>query len=358
MMYGLSIERQTRKRQILNTEQEPTVAKSGIKNAPIRIRLGMIGIGGYAQTHVRLMTEHPEVDVVALCDTAAAMVKRTKTNFPTLADAPVYGDYRKMIGGEDLDAVTISTPHTLHYEQLMHALDKRLHVLVDKPMVCSAKHAKTVMAKAKKVRRVVLLSYQRHYQGIFRYMRDAVSSGRLGKVEMLAAYNAQDWLRGTKGKWRQDPKLSGGGQLNDTGSHLVDILMWVTGLTAKRVGAFMENFKSKVDINSVVNVEFTNGAIGTITICGNGPRWHEDITIVGSKGALYVRAGKLFHHDRSTGAELEVSGVRDHGTPDSNFVDVVLRGAVNDAVPDCGLRAIQLTEAAWKSRKAGRMITV
>ncbi len=327
--------------------------KAGKKAGRARkVRIGFIGCGGIAQGHFRRVQEHRAGEVVALCDTADAMIARTHRSFPQLADLPVYTDYRKMIKSEELDAVEIHTPHTLHFEQIMKSLDAGLHVLTEKPLVCTVPHAKKVIDKVKKSRRVLVLSYQRHYQGEFRYIRELIQRGGLGKVQMISAYQGQDWLRGTRGAWRQEPKLSGGGQLNDSASHLIDIILWITGLSAARVSAWCEYFDSKVDINTAMSIEFTNGALGNISICGNTPRFYEDVTIMGEEGALYYRNGKLTRFDRKTNTILEVTGMRGFSNPDANLIDAILHKQPVQSDATGGLRVIELTEAAWKSAAA------
>lgn len=318
-----------------------------------KVRIGFIGCGGIAQGHLRRVLEHGGAEIVGLCDPSAVMIERTLRNFPQLADVPVHRDYKDLLKHGGLDAIEIHTPHTLHYEQIMAGFKSGLHVLTEKPMVCTVAHAKKIIAKARTSRRVMLVSYQRHYQGEFRYMRQMIAQGKLGTVQMISAFQGQNWMQGTTGKWRQDPKLSGGGQLNDSGSHLIDIILWITGLAVAQVSAFIEFFDRKVDINSALSIEFTNGALANLTICGNAPRWMEDLTILGSSGAFCFRDGQLTHHDLGTGAVNLVSGLRNFGNPDANFIDAIRSGQEVQSPPLCGLRVIELTEAAWKSAARG-----
>ncbi len=120
-----------------------------------------------------------------------------------------------------------------------------------------------------------------------------IQSGQIGKLTFVAALQGQEWLRGTKGTWRQKPELSGGGQLNDSGSHLVDIILWVSDLQPATVFAQIDNRGSKVDILSSLTVQFKDGAIGTISIVGDAPGWWEEITFYGEKGAVYVRRDRV-----------------------------------------------------------------
>ncbi|MBM4084446.1 MAG: Gfo/Idh/MocA family oxidoreductase, partial [Planctomycetes bacterium] len=312
-----------------------------------QLRIGIIGCGGITHGHVQNIAGIREARVVALVDTDPQRIKDMKARHPETKDVPEFSDYREMLKSVELDATEVHTPHTLHFEQIMDSLDKGLHVLTEKPMVCKVVHAKKLIEKAEQAKKVVLVSYQRHYQGPFRYIKQVISSGQLGKVTFVSALQCQDWYRATKTLWRQKLSLSGGGQLNDSGSHLLDIILWTTGLEPGEVTAFIDNLDSEVDINSAVSVKFKGGAQGNISVVGHAPTWWEDITIWGTEGALFYRNGTLRHHVGFGKEVHELSGFPSVGNPDRNFVDAILGRAQVESPATCGLRVIQLTEAAW-----------
>ena len=323
-----------------------------------KLRMGFIGAGGIAIGHYQRFAAVKEAEVVALTEPSAASLKRFCAQCSGAAALPVYGDYREMLARETLDGVVILSPHTAHYEQICVSLKQGLHVLSEKPMVCSIKHAKEVIAKAKAAEKVLMLSYQRHFDPMFRYMRDVIASGKLGEVQFVQAIQAQEWLQLTRGTWRQVPEESGGGQLNDSGSHLIDIVMWVTGMKVKEVFARAENFDAKVDINTTLAMTFENGALGSMSVIGNAPGWWEDHSIVGSKGALYLRQGQEVIHLDAKGKAVKVKLPKYAKNPDSNFVASILGKDVPQTPPECGLRTIEVTEAAWKSAASGKPVRV
>lgn len=322
---------------------------SSSTNAPIRI--GLIGVGGMARSHLGQLTPMPGVEIVALCDTNPAQIEKAKEKFPVLESAFVTADYRELLARDDVDAVQIATPHTLHFEQVMAAVDANKHVLLEKPMVCAVEHAHALLARLETFDKVVALAYQRHAMSQFQYMKERIDSGAMGAVTFISALQCQGWKKGCAGTWRHEPELSGGGQINDSGSHLLDVILWVTGLTVAEVSAFMDNCGTPVDINSAITMRFTNGAQGNISIVGDSPTWHEDITIWCEKGVFFYRNGKLEVCDatgkRTTPEKEEMPEGRNI---DEDFVQAIRgeRSAVA-APPICGLRTIELTEAAWRS---------
>ena len=325
-----------------------------------KIRVGFIGCGGNASGHIGRVLDIPEAEVVALCDVDQASLQRAKERHAQAAELPEFTHYQEMLEQVELDAVEISTPHTLHFEQIMAALDKGLHVLTEKPMVCTVDHARQVIAKAEETSKVLMISYQRHLQAQYRYVRNQIAAGELGDIQFISALQDQKWYQGTIGLWRQQMALSGGGQLNDSGSHLLDIALWMTGLEVAEVQAYMEYFDSEVDINSALSLRFGNGALGTIAVVGNSPTggmW-EDITIWGTKAAVYIRQGQIFYKTQYSNEVYEVNNLPGSTTPDQNFIDAILGRDQVQVPPECGLRVIELTEAAWASAASGQPVKV
>jgi predicted dehydrogenase len=332
--------------------------KGSERNDARKVRVAFIGSGGIMNWHVDRL-KNTKSEIVALADTSKAAIATLKGRQPQLKDVPEFENWEEMLKKVELDAVEIGSPHTVHYEQICAALEKGLHVLCEKPMACTSAHARDICARAKKAKKVVAVSYQRHYQGGYRFLKQIVDSGKLGKIEYVAAFQAQEWLKATKGTWRQTKALSGGGQLNDSGSHLMDMLMWTTGLEAEEVSARMENFGTEVDINAALNVKFTNGAIGTVSVIGNAPSWYEDFTIFGSEGAVYNRNGKITYQEGFRKPAFEMSGNPDWMDPDKNFIGAILGECENGCPPEIGLRVIEITEAAWRSQdKKGQPVKV
>jgi len=320
-----------------------------------KVRIAFIGAGGMARAHMKWLADVPEAEVVAFAEPSTEAIARMCEAFPEAADIPVFADYRDMLTLMKMDAVEIHTPHTLHYQQGMDVLAAGKHLLMEKPMVCSVRHAQDLI-KARGDR-VLMVSYQRHLQGPYIYVREQIQKGVLGKIQYVAALQSQGWLEGVRGTWRQQKALSGGGQINDSGSHLIDILLWTTGLAAESVFAYMRNYDTEVDIDSALSLRFTNGAQGTISIVGDSPMWWEEFSVWGSKGAILYRNGKIMQRTRET-EMVEVTDLPPSSTPDRNFVDAILGRDTVRVPAECGLRVIELTEAAWRSAELGQPVRV
>jgi predicted dehydrogenase len=317
------------------------------------VRIGLIGCGGFQRYRVTNLLKVREARIVALADTSDEQIALMRNAHPVTADVPAYHDYREMIEKSNLDAVLIATPHTQHVEQILNALEHGLHTLCEKPMVTGTADALRVIAARDKAQKQAMVSYQRHFQPEFRYIRDRILSGEAGEVTYIAALQCQGWKKGTVGTWRQDPALSGGGQLNDSGSHLVDIMLWTTGLKAGSVSANIDFRGTEVDIDSALSIRFQNGALGTISIIGDAPKWHEDITIWCQRMMFAIRQDQGLTVTYADGSRFKAENLAWGGSADQNFIEAILGKGKVESPFECGLEVIRLTEAAWKSAQSG-----
>jgi predicted dehydrogenase len=326
-----------------------------------KIRLAMIGCGGNSSGHARRMDSFSDVQIVAGCDVNMDIVNGyIDRNLPDLElRPPAYDDLEKMLDAVKPDAVVISTPHTLHFEHGISALNAGCHVLMEKPMVTDADDAYTIAEKVKQTGKVFIIGYNTPCSANFYYLRECIRNNTLGKLELITGYITQDWKRGTTGAWRQNPALSGGGQAYDSGAHLLNSLCWTVEDNIAEVHAFVDNQDRDVDINSSINVRFENGVFAGMVVSGNCPSpggthmacIFDDgrIEIDGWSGG-WIRVWK-------GGEQLDPPPITDDmsaGSPDQNFIDTILGRAEPRTSPTNGIIQSELMDAIYESASTGQ----
>ena len=325
-----------------------------------KVRFLMLGVGGMGQHHILRLKESPEVEIVGLADLSPNSIAATRQRFPDLADTPAFTDYQEALRKVEADAAVISTPHNQHMEQGIACLEAGLHVLMEKPFVSGSANAERLVALAKEKGKHLAVSYQRHLQGPYLYLRQLVESGALGTINFVSAYQAQAWLKNTAGTWRQDPEFACGGQLNDSGSHLLDVVLWITGLEPSEVTAFIDNRSAQVDIDTALSVRFEGGAIASFNVVGSSSiNWWEDVSVNGDKGTALYRNGSLYvaREGEKTPSQVPPEEFPASSSPDRNFVELILGRIPEAAAPaSSGLRIARLTEAAWQSAETGQPV--
>jgi predicted dehydrogenase len=315
------------------------------------IRTALIGCGGFMHHRTSQILAVKEAEVCALCDPNPEALTSIKDRYPELLDIPTFADHQALLQEAKPEAAIIATPHSMHVDHVRNCLRAGVHTLIEKPLACTAQDCRDLIEERDQSGCVAAVSYQRHGSPLFQHMREIILSKRFGKVLMLNSHLSQDWLKNTVGLWRQDPIISGGGQLNDSGSHMIDILLWITGLRAESIQAFIDNRGADVDINSVVNIKFKGGATGSLTIIGDAPIWHERHAIWLEDAALILEGDKLTIHERGKDPEV-LEDWAEGRTPDANFI-AAIQGEESVLAPfECGLATLELTESAWRSAAA------
>ncbi|XID90699.1 Gfo/Idh/MocA family protein [Paenibacillaceae bacterium WGS1546] len=312
-----------------------------------RLRIGMIGTGGIAEWHGRQLLELPEAEIVALADTSERSRDRFTAKFD-LREAAQFEDYRAMLEETELDAVVICSPHTLHYEQATDALNKGLHTLIEKPMTCSSAEAERLIETAKRSGKILQVSYQRHFQPEFQYIKEAIARGEIGKLTSITASLYQDWKQLTPGTWRQNPALSGGGFLMDSGSHIIDVLLWTTGLTPVEVNTRLHRHGSPVEIDTFTTIRFDAGAVAGLNLVGYAPCWHETYVFCGEKGGIFYDNGKITvrrHREDPIVPELP----QPKTDQDKSFVDAILGRQEVAVSGEFAYRVVKFSEMAYAS---------
>lgn len=323
-----------------------------------KIPLAIIGCGGFVLTHIEaIKKEVPEFELVGLSDTSLANAERlAKYSGKT---PPIYSDYKKMLREVKPKAVIISTPHTLHYEHCRAALAAGAHVMVEKPMVTNSDDARKLVRFAKAKKLSLQIAIQGTYTDTFAYARKLISDGTIGPLQLATGILGQGWMNGTRGMWRQNPKLSGGGQLYDSTAHVLSAMMFLVNSPAVEVFCWADNKGTKVDINAVGTIRFANGCMATITSGGNCPTWFSHLILQGAGaimeisphgGSFRVNGSALKKEIKAVPARWKTRSV----SPARNFADVILGKDEPRCSGQLGIVLADLMDGFYRSVKTGK----
>lgn len=323
-----------------------------------KVRVAILGCGGMAGAHADRFKANADCEIVALCDVTEAVVngfiERKLKDYPS--KPRVFTDAKTMYAQAKPDAVCIVTPHTMHFEHGMQALDAGCHVLMEKPMVTAADQAHALARKAAETKKIVTIGYNTPCSPAFAYIRETIRGNRLGKLELISGYLSQDWMKLTMGSWRQKPELSGGGQAYDSGAHILNSLCWSVESDIAEVFAFVDNHGTPVDINSSINVRFASGTLASIVVSGNCPAASSSMHFIFENGRIDVDGWgggwiKVFQG----GAEVKDPVLPGRSqSPNDNFIDAVLGRAEARTSPRNGIIQSDLMDAIYESARTGK----
>ena len=323
-----------------------------------KVRVAFLGCGGIAGKHARSLKVNPDVEIVGACDVSDKIVQKfldaqLAAYSPAIA---VFVDPAEMYARTRPDAVVICTPHTLHYPQAVQALDAGCHILMEKPMVTSADHAYKLKDKVQQAGKVFMVAFNTSCSPEFFYLREQIRNNTLCKLELVNGYISQDWRRLTKGAWRQDPALSGGGQAYDSGAHLLNSLCWSVESRVAEVFAYVDHCGTPVDINSSINIRFESGVFAAITIGGNCPSNSTNMAFMFDQGRVEIDGwgGTWIRLYGSDGQQIKYPPITGKAlAPADNFIDAILGRDEPRTSPDNGIVHSELMDAIYESGDTG-----
>jgi len=346
------------------------------KSNGTKVRVGFIGAGWWATAnHMEVLAARDDVLFSAVCAQSSETLARAQHQF---GFAFATKDYRELLA-QPLEAVIVSTPHVLHYAHAKAALEAGCHVMVEKPIALRASEAWDLVKTARNAGLHLLVPYGWHYKPMVLKAKELMDAGTVGQVESVVCHMAsamRDMYAGQISQERygdtpapgtrtySDPELTGGGQGQSQLSHCIALALWLSGLRASEVFAYMSAPGARVDLYDAISVRFAGGAIGTISGAGTipkaKPKQQLDVRIFGSDGALCLDLDRDWLETMRNDGDLCALPVRpDEGAytcdgPPNRFIDLILgREKLNYSPGEVAARATDILDAAYRSAASG-----
>ncbi|MBR4942551.1 MAG: Gfo/Idh/MocA family oxidoreductase [Clostridia bacterium] len=207
------------------------------------MRVGIIGLGTIGRVHKSVLTAIGE-DIVAVCDMDTNVLSK-------YSEVKCYTDYREMLAKENLDVVHICTPHYLHTEMILAALERDIHVLCEKPMCIKREDVPLILAAEKRSKGRLGVCHQNRYNNVNAYLKEYLKDKKI-----ISAHGELIWCRGkayyAQAEWRGKKVTEGGGVLINQALHTLDLMQWFCGMP-KTICARTDN----LTLQGIIDVEDT-----------------------------------------------------------------------------------------------------
>lgn len=193
-----------------------------------KLKVAVAGTGFIGPAHIEALRRLTDVEVVGLTDVTPEIAKQKAEQ---LGIEKAYPNYDALLQ-DDLDCVHICTPNFLHYEMAKKAMEAGKNVVCEKPLSMTIKEAEDLVAIAEKTGKINAIHFNLRYYPLIRQMKAMREKGDLGQVYSVIGSYLQDWLYyDTDYNWRLEPDKSGDSRaIADIGSHLIDLVEYITGL--------------------------------------------------------------------------------------------------------------------------------
>jgi len=288
------------------------------------VTVGVIGLGRAGwDLHVADLRRSPRhYRVVAAVDADAARRRQAERELQCV----VYDDYRAMLKTTAAELIVVASPSFMHTEQAVAACRAGRHVVMEKPMAVTLRDVDRIIAAAKAAGRIIFPYHRRRFMPEFDFLKKILREKKIGRCFHIGfSYH----FYGRRNDW-QCLRQYGGGQLNNTGSHFLDLILALLDSPVRDVLCDMQQIASAGDAEDHVKLllRTAKGMTADMEISGGAattrpsPAW----TLLGTRGAATVDSGKIVvkYYDKKAAKpvrldrQLAVPGrqyIRDRGIP-------------------------------------------
>ena len=313
------------------------------------IRVGIIGAGKMGLSHYAIANALPGSAVVAVSDTSRYVLSVLRK----YAGIETHTSYEQMIDEGRLDCIFVATPTSTHFECAKYALERDLHVFVEKPLTLSPAESRALADLATRRKRVNMVGFHNRFIGTFREAHRLLQDGALGAVTSIHGSAFGPVVVKQQGSTWRSRKAEGGGCLHDYACHVVDLMNFLVGAPTWVVRARMRRIFSR-DVEDAVSAAFDygGGMVGTLET-----NWSDDtvrkmsttISVQLTKGELVVdrqelkvRCGAAFDGYQEGWNTRRITDLQDR-------VEFYLRGEEYTAQVAAFFSAIRSENAAYQN---------
>lgn len=317
-------------------------------------RFAVLGCGRMGRLHASRLLADARAQVTALFDVEQSAVDGLRHDL--IPDVSVSSSLDELLQRDDVDAVVICTPTSLHFEHVTACLDRGWAVLCEKPLADTAEATQKLIASVQDDGPPLSVAYQRRSSALYCTLRREVRSGRWGPIRAVSSHTSERWQQTIAGTWRDDPTINPGGFLGDAGSHKVDALFFTTGLDVAEVFATSDKCGSRVEIVTSLSAISPDGVSITMDFVGNANHLAEDLHVHCEDADLMIRDMRPWIARNNVVEPILPLEPQSH--PVESFLNMLVGSMPNVAPATCAWPVFAFTQAVLESAAQGQTATV
>ncbi|SES89871.1 UDP-N-acetylglucosamine 3-dehydrogenase [Methanococcoides vulcani] len=237
------------------------------------LRVGVIGVGAMGQHHVRIYNEMEGVELVGISDVDKYRVEELAEKYGIKA----YTNHKELLK-ENLDAVSIVVPTTLHKEVTLDAINSDTDVLVEKPIADTLENADIMIEAAEKAGVILMVGQIERFNPATTKMKEIIDSGLLGKIVSIT----------TKRVGPYNPRIRDVGIILDLGVHDIDAIAYMYGCNVTEVYAIAGRDIHPKEDHASIMLRFGDEQAGVVNINWLTPHKVRKMEVIGVEGVGYL----------------------------------------------------------------------
>jgi len=308
-------------------------------------RVGVIGVGAMGKNHARLYSELPGVELIGVADTNDTLA----TSIARSYGCKPYTDYHDLLG-ENLDAVSIVVPTTLHKKVALDAIQKGINVLVEKPIADTVENADGIIQAAREKRVKLMVGHVERFNPAIIKLKELIDNGLLGNIVSISA----------KRVGLYNPRIKDVGIIIDLGTHDIDIMSYLYGEKVKEVYASAGTVVHSYEDHAIITLNFRNGSSGVIDTNWLTPHKVRNLTVIGSQGIAEVNCidETLRIFDQEWVRDAKIEREEPLKLELIHFIDCVQHDKKPLVSGEDGRHALEVAIAAVESARTGKVCEI
>lgn len=248
--------------------------------------IALIGAGGMASHWAEAIKKTAGIKLKAVVDVRRSRAEILASRFK---NCEAKTDWRIVIKSPHIHAVIVAVPHYLLAKISRAALLAGKHVLSEKPAALNIQELRAVLTAAKKSRRTYMVNFKHRYHDAFFTAKRLVGQGAIGAILFIRAIYGFGGRRHYEQEWRFNKRISGGGELLDQGTQMIDLARWFLGDFNEVRGLIQDLFwKRGIEDNAFVLMKNSRGQIASIHVSWTQWKWIHSFQIFGTRGYLLI----------------------------------------------------------------------
>ena len=260
-----------------------------------KMRFGLIGGGLAGPLSAGALNDIKEAELVAMADIKEDACKSFCKKY-NIKDW--YTDYKEMLKRDDIDAVCIATPPSLHEEMVVNAAKAGKHIMCEKPIAINLLEADRMIKACEEANVTFAVIVMCRYYDAAEKIKKALDEKRLGKILLVTLTGKSFRNDGyyASGAWRGMWKGEGGGSLMSQTIHFIDLMVHFIGRLDSLSGQYMTTIHKDIEVDDMATAQFKFkcGAIGVLdSSTAVTPGYPRILAIHGEKGTIIMEEDKI-----------------------------------------------------------------
>jgi len=322
------------------------------------IKIGMVGAGDIAKTHIDNLSKIPDVRIGGVFD----VVQEKSESMASRLGAIAYNELESML--KNVDAIYVCTQPQFHRDIIIRATEAGVHVFCEKPLSANLEDAIAIENAVITAKTIFMIGFNFRFSPIFISLKSLVESGKLGDIYSFWGIRVT-WLPHLPPNWRTDPRFICGMTIESL-SHDFDYMRWVVGDVTSVMGKVAT---SRSDLKGYDNIASAIMSLKSGGMADLHASWASHVGVsqygvIGSLGSAVCEGGRVRYRIESDPSDsiIECNKPEDRISPyqreSEHFIECIKTGKKPLTSVKDGVATVRISYAVLQSSQNGCLVSL